>query len=112
MFLFGKKEDKKEESVSSCCCGGSAKPQTSDAKVLILGSGCANCNALERSVREAMAELGLQEEVGHVTDFGRIAAYGVMSTPALVVDGKVLSSGRVLSREQARELLRTARGLA
>lgn len=111
MFLFGKKEDKKKENVSSCC-GGSAKPQTSDAKVLILGSGCANCNALERSVREAMAELGLQEEVGHVTDFGQIAAYGVMSTPALVVDGKVLSSGRVLNREQARELLRTARGLA
>lgn len=112
MFLFGKKEDKKKETVSSCCCGGSAKPQTSDAKVLILGSGCANCNALERSVREAMAELGFQEEVGHVTDFGQIAAYGVMSTPALVVDGKVLSSGRVLNREQARELLRTARGLA
>lgn len=113
MFLFGKKEDKKdkqEETVSSCCCG--AKPQTSEAKVLILGSGCANCNALERSVREAMAELGLEEEVGHVTDFGQIAAYGVMSTPALVVDGKVLSAGRVLNREQARGLLRTARGLA
>ena len=46
----------------------------------------------------------------HVTDFAQIAAYGVMSTPALVVDGKVLSSGRVLKKEEAVALLRKARG--
>ena len=105
MFMFGKKEEKKP---ASYCCG-SAQTGNTEAKVLILGSGCANCNALERAVREAMAELNWQEEVGHVTDFGRIAAYGVMSTPALVVDGKVVSAGRVLSKAQAKELLQTVR---
>lgn len=109
MFLFGKKEEKNPEAASSCCCG-TAQSDAAEAKILILGSGCANCNALERAVREAMAELGWQEEVGHVTDFARIATYGVMSTPALVVDGKVLSAGRVLNRQQARELLCAVRG--
>ena len=65
-----------------------------DAPVLILGGGCAKCNELEGAVRQALAELGLQDEVGHVMDFTQIAAYGVMSTPALVVD----------------ELIRKARG--
>lgn len=81
-----------------------------DAPVLILGGGCAKCNELEGAVRQALAQLGLQDEVGHVTDFTQIAAYGVMSTPALVVDGKVLSAGRVLSAPEAAELIRKARG--
>ena len=81
-----------------------------DAPVLILGGGCAKCNELEGAVRQALAELGLQDEVGHVTDFTQIAAYGVMSTPALVVDGKVLSAGRVLGPAEAAELIRKARG--
>ena len=80
------------------------------AAILILGGGCANCQALERAVRAAMAELNIQEEVGHVTDFAQIAAYGVLTTPALVVDGQVLSAGQVLSVEQAKALLAKARG--
>lgn len=80
------------------------------APVLILGGGCAKCNELEGAVRQALTELGLTDEVGHVTDFTQIAAYGVMSTPALVVDGKVLSAGRVLSPAEAAALIRKARG--
>ena len=80
-----------------------------DAPVLILGDGCAKCNELEGAVRQALAELGLQDEVGHVTDFTQIAAYGVMTTPALVVDGKVVSYGKVLRQEEAKELIRKAR---
>ena len=57
-----------------------------------------------------MEELNIREEVGHVTDFAQIAAYGVLTTPALVVDGKVLSAGQVLNVAQARELLQKARG--
>ena len=79
---------------------------------LVLGSGCAKCNELEDAVRGAMAELGLTEPVGHEKDFTKIAAYGVMSTPALVVDGKVLSAGRVLKQAEAKDLIAKARGLA
>lgn len=87
----------------------SGKDTAQDAAVLVLGSGCANCNALESSVRAALEELGQESIVGHVTDFARIAAMGVMSTPALVVDGKVVSCGRVLSKEEAKHLIQEAR---
>lgn len=82
-----------------------------DAPVKVLGSGCAKCNALEDVTRQALAELGLDLEVGHVTDFTQIASYGVMTTPALVVDGKVLSAGRTLTKGEAVELIKKARGL-
>ncbi|HOV94571.1 MAG TPA: thioredoxin family protein [Spirochaetales bacterium] len=78
--------------------------------VKVLGSGCARCQALERSAKEALAELGMDTKVDHVTDFAQIASYGVMSTPALVIDGKVVSSGRILSKEQVKALLQKARG--
>ena len=55
---------------------------------------------------EALERLGMQGEVEHVTDFAAIAAYGVMSTPALVVDGKVVSFGKVLSVDEVVRLLR------
>ena len=75
----------------------------------VLGSGCAKCNALEESVRAALDELGMDDAIDHVTDFAQIAAYGVMTTPALVVDGKVVSYGKVLNKEQAKAVIRSAR---
>lgn len=107
-FLFGKK--KSEPTSCGCASGCSTPADNTRAAILILGGGCANCQALERAVRAAMAELNIQEEVGHVTDFSQIAAYGVLTTPALVVDGQVLSAGQVLSVEQAKTLLAKARG--
>lgn len=86
---------------------GSA-PSAEQAGILVLGSGCAKCNALEDAVCSALTELGMDAAVGHVTDFAQIAAYGVMSTPALVVNGKVVSSGRVLTKAEAAELLQKA----
>lgn len=111
MGLFGKKKD--------CCCGGNcnseniaeasaAKAESSAVKVL--GSGCAKCNQLETAVREALVELGMNTEIEHVADFAQIAAYGVMTTPALVVDGKVLSYGKVLKKDEVIALLQKARG--
>jgi small redox-active disulfide protein 2 len=73
--------------------------------VKILGSGCKNCQNLERVTREALAELGMEATVEKVTDYPSIAGYGVMSTPGLVVDEKLLVSGRVPTREEVRELL-------
>jgi small redox-active disulfide protein 2 len=64
-------------------------------KIEVLGSGCANCKALEANAREAVAMAGVQAEVVKVTDYAEIAARGVMSTPGLVIDGEVRSSGRI-----------------
>jgi small redox-active disulfide protein 2 len=87
------------------------EPSSTTAAVLVLGSGCAKCNALETSVKEALADLGLSDELGHVRDYGAIASFGVMSTPALVVDGKVVSYGKVLSRKEAAECIKKARNI-
>ena len=73
--------------------------------IKILGSGCANCVNLERVTREAIAALGVEATVEKVTDFSTIVGYGVMSTPGLVVDEKVVLSGRVPTATQVRELL-------
>jgi len=75
-------------------------------KIQILGSGCSKCKLLEQHAREAVAESGLQAEVEKVTDFAAITRMGVMSTPALAVDGVVKSTGRVLTKEQIVELLK------
>lgn len=111
LFGFGKKKDQAPESCG-CTCGGacsspaSSEPAAGEASVLILGGGCENCHTLEKNVRAALAQMGDTETViGHVTDFTEIAKYGVMRTPALVVDGRVVSSGRVLTVEEAAALL-------
>ncbi|ODU55940.1 MAG: redox-active disulfide protein 2 [Clostridium sp. SCN 57-10] len=106
MSLFGAKKPEKK----TCCCGGSCAPQaevkTGGAAVKVLGSGCAKCNRLEAATKEALAELGMDTTIDHVTDFAQIAAYGVMSTPALVVNGKVVSYGKELKKEEVIELLK------
>ncbi|MEA4912036.1 MAG: thioredoxin family protein [Oscillospiraceae bacterium] len=109
-MLFGKKKDE----AGPCCCGERAAEsaekaqaaKTEGAYVKILGSGCARCSALAAAAEEALASLGMNTTVDHVTDFSRIAAYGVMSTPALVAGGRVLSCGRVLKADEIAKLLR------
>ena len=73
--------------------------------VKILGSGCKSCVTLAQNTKEALEELGITAEIVKVTDFAQIAAYGVMSTPALVVDEKVLSYGKVLKTKEIIKLL-------
>jgi len=65
-------------------------------KIKILGSGCANCVTLAENTKKALAESGTEAEIEKVTDFAEIAKYGVMSTPGLVIDEKVVSYGKVL----------------
>ena len=65
--------------------------------VEVLGPGCANCRRVEANAREALAIAGVEAEIHHVTDYREIAARGVMSTPGLVIDGRVVSVGRVPS---------------
>lgn len=116
MALFGKK-DKKEE-MTACSCGGNCASEstvtadtakTEGAGIKVLGSGCAKCNQLEAATKAALEQLGMDTTIEHVTDFGQIAAYGVMSTPALVVDGKVVSMGKVLKPDEVIKILQKVR---
>jgi small redox-active disulfide protein 2 len=74
--------------------------------IKILGSGCTNCQKLEKHVREAVDELGIDAEVVKVTDFADIMGYGIMSTPGLVVDEEVKIAGRVPSRDEIQTILK------
>ena len=118
MALFGKRKEKEEQTTGSCCCGGSCdcesmeqaeKARSEGARVKVLGSGCAKCNALEAATKAALEQLGMDTTIEHVTDFSKIAAYGVMSTPALVVDGKVVSYGKVLKTDEVVNILNKVR---
>jgi small redox-active disulfide protein 2 len=66
-------------------------------KIEVLGPGCNNCQRLEANAREAVALTGFDAEIVKVTDYGQILAYGIMSTPGLVIDGTVVSYGRIPS---------------
>ncbi len=74
--------------------------------IKILGSGCAKCNRLEQLTRDAVAELGLAATFEHVKEMDKIMAYPIMTTPALVVDEKVLVSGRMPSQDELRAWLK------
>jgi small redox-active disulfide protein 2 len=112
LFGLGKKKEEKEKS-SSCCCGSidaesmekAAESMSKGESVKVLGSGCAKCNQLEANVKTALEQLGMDSCIDHVTDFSQITAYGVMSTPALVVDGKVVAYGKVLKVEEVVKIL-------
>ncbi len=110
MGLFGKKK----EQPAACGCQGecgvktTASPLTDTVQgtvVKVLGSGCKKCNELEENARLALTQLGMQPAIEHVTDFAQIAAYGVMSTPALVVNGKVVVYGKVLKADEIVSIL-------
>ena len=73
--------------------------------IKVLGSGCTKCNKLEANTRKAIEELGIDATLEHVTDMKEIMSYGVMKTPALVVDGKVKVMGRVPSSNDIKKLL-------
>lgn len=76
--------------------------------IKILGPGCNNCKKLERVTRDALDQLGLDAEVEKVEDYAAIMGYGVMATPGLVVDEKVLVSGRVPKPAEVKQLLTAA----
>lgn len=73
--------------------------------IKILGSGCKKCQALGENARAAAKAAGLEAEVVKVTDVAEIAGYGIMSTPGLVIDERLVASGRVLSPQEIVKLL-------
>jgi small redox-active disulfide protein 2 len=76
--------------------------------VKILGSGCPNCKRLEKVARQALAEMGVEATVTKVTDFGEIMSYDIVTTPGLVIDEQVVSSGRVPSKAEITSMVATA----
>lgn len=82
--------------------------------IKVLGPGCKNCKNLERVTREALeglgVEVGAEVSLVKVEDYPTIVGYGVMSTPALVIDEKVVLSGRVPRADEVRDLITAARG--
>ncbi|MGM5482677.1 MAG: thioredoxin family protein [Nanobdellota archaeon] len=74
-------------------------------KIEILGAGCPNCKKLEENAKKALEEEGKEAELVKVTDVNEIVNYGVMSTPAIVIDGKVKSYGKVADVEEIKQWL-------
>lgn len=113
LFNFGKNKAEKE-TVSSCCCSSSPKAEEttpcccgkSEISIKVLGAGCKNCHDLFDTARAAVKNMGLSVEVEYVTDMEKIMEYGVMSMPALVVNEKVVSMGKVLKSSDVEKLLR------
>lgn len=77
-------------------------------QVKVLGSGCPNCKRLEAETRAALDEAGVSYDLAKVTDYDDIVAYSVLSTPALVINEKVVSAGRIPKRQQIVEWAQAA----
>lgn len=77
-------------------------------EIKILGGGCPKCERLEALAREVAGELGIEAQFTKVKEMSKIMAYDVMTTPALVVDERVMSSGRIPTREEVRAWLEAA----
>ena len=73
--------------------------------IKVLGGGCCKCENLLGAVKEAVAEKGIEAEIEYITDMAKIMEYGIMSTPALMIENKVVSMGRVLKSKEVEKLL-------
>ena len=134
LFNFGKKKEEKscccgsepkaEETTgccctsapkaeSACCCGSEAReegtccgaPVDGICCVKVLGAGCKTCHEQYENAKTAVAALGLNIEVEYITDMEKVMEYGVMSMPAIVVNDKVVSMGKLLKAAEVEKLL-------
>ena len=113
LFNFGKKKEEKK-SAPTCCCGHSQEEASACCPVRgsavtgvkVLGAGCKTCHAQYENAKAAVQALELPVEVEYITDMEKVMAYGVMSMPAIVVNEKVVSMGKLLSAAEVEALLR------
>jgi len=77
-------------------------------KIKVLGTGCAKCQALEKATREVIKELGIDAEIDHVRDIQKIMEYPILTTPGLVIDEKLVCSGRVPTKAEMTTFITTA----
>lgn len=130
LFNFGKKKEEekkaptcccgekpKTEEAAGCCCGSAAKAEESPKTccgapvdgiccVKVLGAGCKSCHEQYENAKTAVKAMGLNIEVEYITDMEKVMEYGVMSMPAIVVNDKVVSMGKVLKAADVEKLLR------
>ncbi|MEG1559711.1 MAG: thioredoxin family protein [Clostridia bacterium] len=118
MALFGKRKAE-EKAAPACACNGNCVttevtqiindcyPEAKDGIccIKVLGAGCKSCHAQYENAQEAARSMGLNVEVEYITDMQKVMAYGVMSMPALVVNEKVVSMGKVLKAVEVEKLL-------
>lgn len=93
-----KEKGVEEKKNSSCSCESCNTIEGIEIKVL--GVGCKKCKVLEENTKEAVKELEISAKIEHITDFQEITKYGVISTPALLVNEKIVSYGKVLSKDE------------
>lgn len=117
LFNFGKEKEEKNAPASTCsygCPTGEAEKITSDccseAKdgfccIKVLGAGCKSCHEQYENAKQAIKDMGLSVEVEYITDMKKVMEYGVMSMPAIVVNEKVVSMGKVLKSDDVIALL-------
>ena len=118
LFNFGKKkEEKKKAPACACSCGchtGEVGKASKDCRaeekdgicsIKVLGAGCKSCHEQYENAKEAVRAMGLTAKVEYITDMQKVMEYGVMSMPALVVNEKVVSMGKVLKAADVEKLL-------
>lgn len=100
LFNFGKKK-KEEKKAPACCCGEAVN---GICCIKVLGAGCKSCHEQYENAKAAVQAMGLSVEVEYVTDMEKVMGYGVMSMPAIVVNEKVVSMGKVLKAADVEKL--------
>lgn len=126
MALFGNKKKEEEKNTPCCCYGTSETAEASEACcdssqntaetccgetvdgiccIKVLGAGCKSCHEQYENAKKAVAEMGLDIDVEYITDMEKVMSYGVMSMPAIVVNDKIASVGRVLKTTDVIKLL-------
>jgi small redox-active disulfide protein 2 len=119
LFNFGKKKEEEKKAFACVCSSGCPANEVSEitndccaeAKdgiccIKVLGAGCKSCHEQYENVKDAVKSMGLSVEVEYITDMQKVMEYGVMSMPAIVVNEKVVSMGKVLKSSDIEKLLR------
>lgn len=120
IFNFGKKKEEKITSACTCSCGGPTSegermasdccPNLKEGEICcvkVLGADCKSCHEQFENAKQAVKEIGLSVEVEYITDMQKVMEYGVMSMPAIVVNEKVVSMGKVLKSADVIALLQS-----
>lgn len=115
LFGFGKKKDEthsccsEKEIKETCACGNQCGiNDIKKTRFIVLGACCKKSSETFANVKKAVAELGLSDDVTNIGDAAEIAKYGVMQTPALVINSKVVSYGKLIKVEEAKKLIEKA----